>query len=185
MATPWMANFSWSCAPISRILGHGFVGFVVEVKRRAMVRLIADETVKCHDGAVTGGAKVADESAYLDRFAHQLENVVVEGRGHGDGSAAAHGRKESHFVAGAERSVPGSKFLIAGSDHGRAVFHEFRNARCIEGEELFYGRGIGEIEGFFGMADNIFQAAEEQDLHPDSLRNRGHKGIVTRAAVAG
>jgi len=148
---------------------HGFVGFVVKVKCRAMVRLIADETVKCHDGAVTGGANVADESAYVDRLAHQLENVVLEGRGHGDGSAAAHGRKEGHFVAGAKRSVPGSKFLIAGSDHGRAVFCEFGNARRIESEEFLDGGGVGEIEELLGMAKDIFQAAKEQDLHADGL----------------
>jgi hypothetical protein len=93
----------------------------------------------------------------------------VERRGHGDGSAAADGRKEGYFVAGAERSVPGSKFLIAGSDHGRTVFCKFGNARGVESEEFLDGGGVGEIEGFLLVADYIFQAAKEQDLHAGDL----------------
>ncbi len=63
--------------------GHGFVSFVVEIERRAIVGLIADEAVEGDDGAVFGGADFADESGQVDAVADQLADVVVRGRGHG------------------------------------------------------------------------------------------------------
>jgi hypothetical protein len=63
--------------------GHGFVGFVVKIKSGAIVGLIADEAVEGDDGAVFGRADVVDECGDIDRVAHELADVVVEGRGHG------------------------------------------------------------------------------------------------------
>src|SRR6266446_931289 len=63
--------------------GHGFVGFVVEVKGWAIVGLVADETVEDDDGAVFGRAHVAGERGHVDRLAHQLIDVIVGERRHG------------------------------------------------------------------------------------------------------
>jgi len=94
--------------------GHGLVGFIVEVKRAAIVGLIAHEAVEGDDGAVLGSANVTDERAGLDRLANELEDVVIEWRGHGFASATTDGWKESDFVARVERRIPSRKFLVAG-----------------------------------------------------------------------
>jgi len=95
--------------------------------------------------------------------------------------AAAHRREKSDFVARVEYRVPRSKFLIARSHDRRAILSEFRSAGGIHSKELFDGHGVREVEGFLGVPDNIFQAAEKQDLHTHSLGDRGHSKIVTRA----
>ena len=63
--------------------GHGFVSFVVEIERGAIVGLIADEAVEGDDGAVFGSTDVGDQSGHVDGIADQLADVVVRGRGHG------------------------------------------------------------------------------------------------------
>ena len=49
--------------------GHGFVSFVVEIKSKAIVGLIANESVEGDDGAVFWRANVADESGHVDGLA--------------------------------------------------------------------------------------------------------------------
>jgi hypothetical protein len=93
--------------------GHGFIGFVVEVKRGAIMRLIANEAVEGDDGAIFGSAHVAGQRGHVDGLAHQLVDVIVGEGCHEGASAAAHGREKRDFVAGAERSVPGGELLIA------------------------------------------------------------------------
>src|SRR6267143_2102309 len=56
--------------------GHGFVRFIVEIERGAIVGLIADETVEGDDGAIFGSADEADESGHVDGIADQLADVV-------------------------------------------------------------------------------------------------------------
>ena len=96
--------------------GHGFVGFVVEVESRAIVRLIADETVEGNDRAILGSAHLPGQRGHIDGLAHQLVDVIVRESRHADASAAAHGREKGDFVTGTERSVPGGELLIARSD---------------------------------------------------------------------
>jgi hypothetical protein len=165
--------------------GHGFVGFVVEVERGAIVGLIADEAVESDDGAVFGGADVADEHGEVNGLTLELADVVVEGRGHRDALAAAHGRQEGDFVAGAERSVPGGEFLIAGGDEGGAELGELGMAVGVEGEELLDGGGVGGGDGFFGVAEDFLEAAEEENFEANGLRDGGHGGIVTRGRAWG
>ncbi len=57
--------------------GHGFVRFVVEIERGPIVGLIADEAVEGDDGAVFGGADLANEGGHVDGIADQLADVVV------------------------------------------------------------------------------------------------------------
>jgi len=159
--------------------GHGFVGFVVEIESGAIVGLIADKAVEGYDGAVIGGADMADEGGHVDGLAREVADVVVEGRGHG-ASAAAHGRKEGDFVAGVERSVPGGEFLVTGGDERGAEFCELGMAGGEKGEELFDGGGVGGSDGFFGVAEDFFQAAEEEDFDANGLGDGWHGGIVTR-----
>ena len=49
--------------------GHRFVRFVIEIESGSIVRLVADETVECDDGAVRGSANVANKSCRIDGFA--------------------------------------------------------------------------------------------------------------------
>lgn len=86
------------------------------------------------------------------------------GRGHEDVLATAYGRKEGNFIVGMEWSIPGSKFLVAGSDYRGAEFREFGILLGVEGEELFDCGGVGKVEGFFGVAGKIFETAEEEDF---------------------
>src|SRR5881275_3054199 len=63
--------------------GHGLIGFVVEVQRGAIVRLIADKAVEGDDSAVSRGADVLNQGTQIDRLANELEDVLVmERRGH-------------------------------------------------------------------------------------------------------
>jgi hypothetical protein len=149
--------------------GHGFVGFVVEVKSGAVVGLVADETVEGDDSTVLGSADMAGQLGHVDGLADQLIDVIVgEGR-HVDASATAHGREEGDFVAGTKRGIPGGEFLVARSDHRGAVFCEFGVPRRIESEKLLDRRGVGELDGILGVAGEFFEAAEKQDFHANRL----------------
>jgi hypothetical protein len=149
--------------------GHGFVSFVVEVKSGAVVGLVADEAVESDDGAVLGSADVAGQRGHVDRLADQLIDVIVRERSHGDALAAAHGREKGDFVAGTERRIPGGEFLIARSDHRGAVFHELGMARRVESEKLLDRGGVGELSGVLGVAGELLEAAEKQDLYANRL----------------
>lgn len=83
--------------------------------------------------------------------------------------ATAYWRKERNFVAGMERSIPGSEFLVARSDNGGAILGKRRNALGIESKELLDGGGVRKLKGFFGLPDDVFQTAKEQNLHSDGL----------------
>ena len=60
--------------------GHRFVGFIVKVKRVAIVRLIADKTVEGDDGAVFGRSNLAHERVGINRPVNQLANIIVIAR---------------------------------------------------------------------------------------------------------
>jgi hypothetical protein len=47
---------------------------------------------------------------------------------------------------------------------------------------MFNGGGVGGVDGVLGLADEVFEAAEKQDLEATGLGDRGHTGIVTRVA---
>jgi hypothetical protein len=102
--------------------------------------------------------------------------VIVEA------SAAAHGGKESDFVAGMEKRVPGGKFLVVGGDERRTVFGELGIARGVESEELFDGGGVGRFDGILSVADDFLEAAEKENFEASGLGNGGHAGIVARVA---
>lgn len=95
--------------------------------------------------------------------------------------AAAYRREESNFVAGMQQGVPCSKLLIARCHHGRAVFGQLGNALRIEPKELLDRGSLVEVKRPLGLADNVFQAAEEKDFDANCLGDRRHKGIVARA----
>ena len=158
--------------------GHGLVRFIIEVKRAAIMRLIADEAVEGDDGAVLRRAQVNDERAGVDRLANQLEDVIMNGRGHGFASATTDGWKESDFVARIDHRIPSRKFLVARGHDGRAIFGKLRKVAGIPGEKLLDGGGIGKVQRFLGVPDDIFQASEKQDLDAYALRDSGHTGIV-------
>ncbi len=109
---------------------------------------------------------------------------MSEERGHSSSLAAADRREEGDFVAGVELRTPGGKFLIAGSHHGRAIFGELGNAPGIKSKELLDGESIRKVQGFLGLADDIFQAAKKQHLHADGLSDRRHRRIVARAGAS-
>lgn len=149
--------------------GHGFVGFVIQVKSRTIVRLIADETVESDDGAIFGRAHVMGQRGHVDGLAHQLVDVIVGECRHVDASATAHGREKGDFVAGMERRIPGGEFLVTRSDNRGTVFCEVGMARGIEGEKLLDRRGVCELDGIFGKAGEFLETAEKQNLHANCL----------------
>jgi hypothetical protein len=78
-----------------------------------------------------------------------------------------------------EWSIPGSEFLIAGSNDGGAEFCEFRIFCGVEGEELLDGAGVWKVQGFFGVTGKVFETAEEKGLYANGLGDGGHNWIVT------
>ena len=84
-----------------------------------------------------------------------------------------------------EGSVPGSEFLIAGGDERRAVSSELGIAGGIKSEELFDCGCVGGVDRILGAADEVLEAAEEEDFEASGLGNGGHRGIVTRAKGCG
>ena len=161
--------------------GHGLVGFVFEIQRGAIVRLIADEAIEGNDGAVFRCAHMIDQRMRINRLANKLEDVVVKNGCHCFRSATADGWEEGDFITRMEHGIPSGKLLIAGSEDGGAVFGELRNALRIKSKELFDRGGLSEVQRFFRLTDHVFQAAEEKDLYADGLRDRSHKRIVARA----
>jgi hypothetical protein len=121
---------------------------------------------------------MTDESGHVDGLAEQFEDVVVVRRGHEDVLATTDGRKEGDFVARTEGSIPGSEFLIEGSDDGGTEPCELGVSCGVEGEELLDGGGGVEVEGFFGVAGQIFETAKEEDFDANGLGDGSHNWIV-------
>lgn len=131
--------------------------------------LVADEAVKGNDGTILRGADVADEIGHVNGLAQQLKNVIVERRWHVDALAATHGREECDLVAGMERRIPRSEFLIARGNDRRTIFGKL-GMRCgVVGEEMFYRGRFGKFGRIFVAADELFEAAEEENLDADRL----------------
>ncbi len=149
--------------------GHGLIGLVIEIESRAVVGLITHEAVEGDNGAVLWGADKADLRSHIDGFAYQLVDVIVGECHHVDVSAAAHGREKCNLVAGTEWRIPGGKFLVARRNHRRAVFCKLWITRRIESEELLDRRGIRELGGILGVAGEVLEAAEKEDLHANRL----------------
>ena len=148
---------------------HGFVSFVVEVKSWAIVRLVADEAVEGDGRAIFGCADVEGEGGLVNRLAHQPVDVFMKRRGHGDASAATHGREKCDFIAGMERRIPGGEFLVAGSDERGTEFGEIGMACDALREELLDRRGISQLDIFLRATNNFFQPAKEEHFYADCL----------------
>ena len=142
---------------------HGFVSFVFEIERGAAVRMIADATVEGGDSTVTIGADLAGDFGVRNRAARDFDAVVGMGCGHRE-SAAADGREEADFVAGAERSVPGGEFLVACGDKRSAELEKLWAGRGASGEEVFDYGAIAKFDGFLGGAVKLLQAAEIENF---------------------
>ena len=84
-----------------------------------------------------------------------------------------------------EGRVPGREFLIAGGDEGGADFCELGIAGRIKSEELLDRGGVGGVDRVFGLANEVLEAAEEEDFEASGLGDAGHGGIVTRAQGCG
>lgn len=164
--------------------GHRLVGFVVEVERGAAMGFVADAAVEGDDGTVFVGADVADEGGRIDGLGNQTEHVIVE-RSHRGASASADRGKKGDFVTGMERGAPSGEFLIARRDQRSAKAGELGMTRAVMGEELLDARAFCELDGVFGAADDILEAAEKEDFDAHGLRNGWHKRIVARAAGGG
>jgi hypothetical protein len=164
--------------------GHGLVSFVVEVERGATVRLVADAAVEGDDGAVFASPDVTDKRCRVDGLGGETEKVIAK-RSHRGGSASADRRKKGDFVARVERGAPSGEFLIAGSNQRGAEAGELGMTRAVMSKELLDERAVGKLDGVFGAADDILEAAEEEHFDAHGLRSRWHKRIVTRTAGGG
>ena len=134
--------------------GHGFVSFVFEIECGTAVRMIADAAVEGGYGAIAIGANLAGDFGIRDGAAGDFDAVVGMGRGH-RGLAAADGRKESDFITGVERSVPGGEFLIAGGDQGGPEFAQLGAGGGASGEEIFDDGAVEEFYGLFERAGKL------------------------------
>jgi len=93
--------------------------------------------------------------------------------------AAAHRRKERNLISGVERRAPRSKFLIARGDQRSAEPRKLRMTLTIASEKRFDRRAVGKFDGVLGVADDIFEPAEEKHLDARSLGSDAHKRIVS------
>jgi hypothetical protein len=75
-------------------VGHRLVGFVFEIERRLAFEIVADEAVEDYGGSIFEGLEVQQYFARLDGFAHQKNDVAVDG----GLLAAADGREEGNLV---------------------------------------------------------------------------------------
>jgi hypothetical protein len=146
--------------------------------------LIANATVEGDHGAVFTSTDVADDGSRVDRLDDETKHVIGE-RVHRGRSASADRGKEGDFVAGVERRAPSGEFAIVRGDQRGAEAGELGMASAIVGEELLDARAVGEVDRIFGAADNLCQAAEEEDFDAHGLCSAWHKGIVTPAAGGG
>src|SRR6267143_5400419 len=73
-------NFGGNVAHFGQ--GHGFVGFVVQIKSTAAVGLIAHAAIEGDDGAVRAGANVIDQRISIDDVAHKQDKIAAGESGH-------------------------------------------------------------------------------------------------------
>lgn len=145
--------------------GHGFVGFVIEVKSAASVGFVANEAVESDDGAIPVGADIPDDRGHVDGRVKQSEEVVFrECVPHCRASAPTdRGKKRNSIILG-ERGIPGCKFLIAGRDKGGAESGELRETAGVEVEEIGERGPVCNFHRFFGDGDQFSHPAEEEDV---------------------
>src|SRR5580765_5599152 len=132
------------------------------------MRLIADAAIERNYGAISAGANMIDERTGVDGFMDEQDEVVAAGKGRHDlALAAAYRRKKGYFVAGVERGVPRSEFLITRRDQRATVSGEFRATRNKLCEEVLDARTRRDFHRFLRTAGNFSEAAEEQGLDAD------------------
>jgi len=78
--------------------GHGFVSFILQIKRGSSVRVVAHTPIEGCDSAVFIGSHFAGDSGVGNDFACEFDAILRMRRGHLS-LAAADRREEAHFVA--------------------------------------------------------------------------------------
>ena len=121
--------------------------------------LVADAAIESNDGAVIGLADVLDEGVGGDGIADEEDEVVVGGEGHR--LATTHRREKGNFVAGFENGRPGSEFLIARGDDGRAIGGQCRRLAGETVKEFGDRRARADLDGLLGPAGEFFKFAEK------------------------
>jgi len=99
-------------------VGHGLVGFVLEIEGALAFEIVAHEAVEDHGGAIFEGLEVEQNFAWLDGFAHQKNDVAVDG----GLLATTYGREEGNLVTWCERGAPLCILLVHGGGDRRAKF---------------------------------------------------------------
>jgi hypothetical protein len=97
------------------------------------------------------------------------------------GLPAADRGDESDLVTVFEGSIPGGELLVAGSDERRTEGGEFRVARGKVCEKIIDCGAVAKFDGIVGATEEVFDLAEEEHGYANTLRDRWHTRIVTRA----
>lgn len=149
------------------------------------MRLVAHAAIEGNYRAVPACAHVTHERLGIDRVANEDEQVgsKLGFSGHARSSATADRRKKGDFVAGVERSTPGSKFLIAGGHQRTAIADKLRMALGAAGEQFLDGSAFGDVEVVLSSAHNFPEAAEKEHLDANGWRSLFHLEIVTCGAA--
>src|SRR5689334_909509 len=78
---------------------HGFIGFIVEIKRAAVGEVAAYYAFKQHHSAVRGGFQSSDHFSCTNRVVSQSKQIRLSPQAlRLNRLTTADGRKESHFV---------------------------------------------------------------------------------------
>jgi hypothetical protein len=159
---------------------HRFVGFVLEVLRRAAMGFVADEAIEGDGSAILVRAHELQKRSTVDRRVHKLKDVFPAQCGHGcRASASTHRRQEGNLIIGGEARIPRGEFLITGSDQRSTKASELRVARHVFLEQIGERRSFGYFCGFLGKASELPDATEEEHFQVKTWRDVGHKKIVT------
>ena len=115
---------------------HGLVSLVLEVEGAAVFGMVADESVKDDDGAITIPANKSCQSFPVYGFVNQRNDI--RGRsGHGYTSATAYWWQEGNFIASMQNGIPRRKFLVAGGDQRRAILLKLGVTAGVVGKKRF------------------------------------------------
>jgi hypothetical protein len=146
-------------------LGHGFVGLVVEVEGAASASVVAHDAFKDDGGAIFGTLQLSEDGVGCDGSADDADVVAVcglgIGLGLGLGRAAADRREQSDFVAGMQRAIGSGVFLIYRQRERGKKFFKPGSATDVMRKHVVEAGAFGQIDEFGGVAEEVFEEAEE------------------------
>jgi hypothetical protein len=138
---------------------HLLVRFVFEVTNAPTGRLLANDAVESDDGSGCTAKHSPDERAGINRFAHELEDILL--------LSSAHRWKKRQGVSRLQRSLRRSVPFVESNQQASAQIAERGEPTVHLLESLSHGSRSRELQLIFGRAREFATAGEESNLHSD------------------